>query len=488
MAQAQKKKISVTFVIGILLMFVLGWILPTWGPVTRVGVCGICIFVGLVILAAAGYHYLAISSLALFAIQLSGAFTFNQMLAASIGGATIYQLIIVYGLCRALIECGAGDVIARWLITRKFAQGKPYAFTVMLMIASIFAGAFIGLGGLLFYYSVLEAVRKELGYEEHSAWMKFNVFGVYANAMIGMSVLPFKGLPAIIFGPLKQALDTVNVKTNDVFFIMLVAGFGIIVALLYYPIMRLFKVDCSRLENLDITKMEGMENVKMDRHQKWVSILFLISLIYSVLIIFIKPNMGLFGKLFNGITQAGWFAVILAVMCLIKVDGKQLANPRTVLKEGVDWNVIYAMIGFTQAGAVLTMDDAGIKAWLQELLSGVFVESGYAIFLLLVFLFSWILTNFLSNTAVGVIMGSIAGPFLVVHVENGANPTVFAAGFMVSVMYAFATQASCGAAPLLFGNKCISEDLKWLYSKGLIVGTIIFLLNYVYTLVLNVVF
>ena len=246
--------------------------------------------------------------------------------------------------------------------------------------------------------------------------------------------------------------------------------------------MRLFKVDCSRLENLDITKMEGMDNIKMDRHQKWVSILFAISLIYSILLLFIKPTMGTFGKLFNGITQAGWFAFILAVMCLIKVDGKPLANPRTVMKEGVDWNVIYAMIGFTQAGAVLTLDDAGIKTWLQDVLSGVFVDSGFPVFLLLVFLFSWILTNFLSNTAVGVIMASLAGPFLVVHVKSGANPTAFAAGFMIAVMFAFATQASCGAAPLLFGNKCIERDLKWLYSKGIIVGVIIFILNYVLSL------
>lgn len=488
MAQAEKKKNPVVFIIGMLLMFVCGWIIPTWGPVTRLGVNGLCIFIGLVILAAAGYHYLAISSLAILAIQLSGAFTFNQMLAASLGGSTIYQLIVVYGLCRAIIECGAGDVMARWLITRKFAQGKPYAFTFMLMIASVFAGAFIGLGGLLFYYSVLEAIRKELGYAENSQWMKFNVFGVYAEAMIGMSMLPFKGLPAIIFGPLKQVLSTVGITTNDVLFMALVAVLGVIVALIYYPLMRLFRVDCSKLENLDVTKMEGMDNVKMNKQQKWVSIIFLISIIYTILIMFIKPAMGTIAAKFNGITQAGWFALCLAVMCLIKVDGKPLANPRTVLKEGVDWNVIYAMIGFTQAGAVLTLDDAGIKAWLQDILSGVFVDSGFPIFLLLVYLISWILTNFLSNTAVGVIMANLSGTFLLVHVQNGVDPTVFAAGFMISVMFAFATQASCGAAPLLFGNKCISDDLKWLYSKGIIIGVLIFVINYVYSLVLSRVF
>lgn len=482
MEKVKKEKSPVILIIGLLLMFILGRVLPTWGSVTRIGVQGICIFIGLVFLAANGYPYLIISSFAILAIQLSGAFTFSEMLAASLGGTTIYQLIVVYGLCRALIDCGAGDVIARWLISRKFAKGKPFAFTFMLMIASVFAGAFIGLGGLLFYYSVLDSIRRELGYDENSQWMKFNVFGVYAEAMVGMSLLPFKGLPLLIFSPLKQALGEAGITTNDLLFMGIIALFGIIIAVVYYFIMVLFKVDLDRLKNLDITKMEGMENVKMNKRQAFVSIVFAISLTYTILILFIKKGTP-FGDAFNGITQAGWFAICLAIMCLVKIDGKPAANAFTVLKEGVDWNVIYAMIGFTQAGAVLTMDDAGIKVWLQEALSGIFVDSGFPIFLLMVFLISWILTNFLSNTAVGVIMASLAAPFLTVHIQqSGINATAYAAGFMISVMFAFATQAACGAAPLLFGNKCISNDLKWLYTKGILAGVIIFVVNYIFSL------
>lgn len=482
MTKAKKNNKPAILIIGLLLMFILGRFIPTWGSVTRIGVQGICIFIGLVLLAASGYPYLVISTFAILAIQLSGAFTIADMIAASLGGTMIFQLIVIYGLCRALLDCGAGDVIARWLITRKFAKGKPFAFTFMLMIASVFAGAFIGLGGLVFYYSVLDSIRKELGYDENSSWMKFNVFGVYAEAMVGMSMLPFKGLPLLIFSPLKQALGEFGITTNDLLFMGIIALLGVIIAVVYYFIMVLFNVDLDRLKNLDITKMDGMNNVKMNRQQAFVTIVFAISLIYTILILFIKKGTP-FGDAFNGITQAGWFSICLAIMCLVKIDGKPAANPFTVLKDGVDWNVIYAMIGFTQAGAVLTMDDAGIKTWLQDVLSGVFVNSGFPVFLLLVVLISWILTNFLSNTAVGVIMASLASPFLTVHIQqSGINPTAYAAGFMISVMFAFATQAACGAAPLLFGNKCISNDLKWLYSKGLFAGIIIFLINYVLTL------
>ena len=57
--------------------------------------------------------------------RLTGYLSGAEIIAQTWGGALIYQLILVYALCQGIIDCGAGDVIARYLITRKWAQGKP---------------------------------------------------------------------------------------------------------------------------------------------------------------------------------------------------------------------------------------------------------------------------------------------------------------------------------------------------------------------------
>lgn len=156
----KKQKRIINLIIGVLLLFIVGVAVPTWGPVTRLGVQAISIFIGLVYLAVTGFSFVFAGTIAMFAMQLTGFFTGSSIITQSWGGSTIYQLILVYALCQGLVECGAGDVIARYLISRKWAQGKPLAFTFMLLMASIFAGAFLGLGGIVFYYSILDEIRK----------------------------------------------------------------------------------------------------------------------------------------------------------------------------------------------------------------------------------------------------------------------------------------------------------------------------------------
>ncbi len=200
--------------VGVFLMFIGGLICPTWGTVTQLGVQSIFIFAGMIFLALNGFSFVFSSIAAMFAMQLTGFFTSGDIIAKSWGGSTIYQLILVYALCQGLVECGAGDVIARFLVSRKWAQGKPMVFTFMLLMASIFAGAFLGLGGIVFYYSVLDEIRKQLDYEVDSSWMKFNVYGVYIAACVGMTLIPYKGIPLIVFGSLSTMLSEYGYEIN----------------------------------------------------------------------------------------------------------------------------------------------------------------------------------------------------------------------------------------------------------------------------------
>ncbi len=97
-------------------------------------------------LASTGFSFVFSATTALFAIQLTGYLSGAEIIAQTWGGALIYQLILVYALCQGIIDCGAGDVIARYLITRKWRRANRCFFHLMLQIASIFSGAFLGLG------------------------------------------------------------------------------------------------------------------------------------------------------------------------------------------------------------------------------------------------------------------------------------------------------------------------------------------------------
>lgn len=478
---AKENKIDIAriikLLIGLVFMFLMGNILPTWGPVTRLGVQAICIFVSLVFLASTGFSFVFSATMALFAIQLTGYLSGAEIIAQTWGGALIYQLILVYALCQGIIDCGAGDVIARYLITRKWAQGKPMLFTFMLQIASIFSGAFLGLGGIVFYYKILDAIRKDLNYAEDSDWMKFNVFGIYISACVGMSLIPYKGIPLLVFGSLNAMLATVGVQMNFVFYMVAMIVFGIISSIVFCLLLKyVFRVDMSGLTGLDVTKMEGMQNIKMNRHQVIVSVVFAISILYGIVIAVI-PSGNPVSDFINGITQTTWFAICLGVLCVIRVDGKPAVNPKSAFGKGVDFNTIFAMCGFSLIGTLISADAAGIQTWISEVFGSVLTGNSFAIFFLIVLLFTLLFTNFMSNTAIGMIAVALAAPFLGTFVQrDGINVTMFAAGLMMADMYAFLTPSASGSAPILHGQRCIELDRKFLWTKGFAVCAVHFVL------------
>ena len=421
----KNKKRIINLIIGVLLLFIVGVAVPTWGPVTRLGVQAISIFIGLVYLAVTGFSFVFAGTIAMFAMQLTGFFTGSSIIAQSWGGSTIYQLILVYALCQGLVECGAGDVIARYLISRKWAQGKPLAFTFMLLMASIFAGAFLGLGGIVFYYSILDEIRKNLQYEENSEWMKYNVFGVYVAACIGMSLIPYKGIPLIVFSSLNAMLVQYGLELNLVTYMLGIAVFGVLASIVYCLLLKyVFRVDMSRLSNFDIRKMEGMADVRMNKHQAIVSIIFAISILYGVAIVFI-PKSTEFYTFFSGITQT--------------------TNPRTALKNGVSWEILFSIAAFSLIGSMVSSADTGIQTWIREVFGGVLGSMSYPVFFLVIMVVALILTNLMSNVAIGIMISTVAVPFLAVFAaDSGINITMFTAGLMMADMYAFATPAACG--------------------------------------------
>jgi len=476
-------------VIGLFLMFASQYVFPTWAGVTPVGVAAVGIFAGVVFLISTGFGLLFPAILGMFAMQLTGFYTSGSIISASFGGNVIYQLIIVYALCAALQACGASDVMARWFITRKFAEGKPMLFTFMFMLGAVFVGALVGLGGIVFYYSVLESICKQLGYAEDSKWYKVMVLGTYTNACVGMSIIPFKSLPLIIFGTLESIMASLGFPVNYSIYMLCSIIVGLIFAIVFTLIIRyVWKADMSKLVNLKVENIiaEGGE-VKMNKQQIICSVGFVISILYSVLQIFITKGTP-FGDWYNGISQGIWFGVVFAALCIIRVDGKPVVNGPKVLKDGVDWPVIFAVAVFSLVGSMISSNDLGIKTWLNDILSAIFGGMAFPVFMLILIALTTIITNFFSNTAIGVIMSTLAAPFIAEYATNsGVNPSICGCAIVLASMFAFLTMAASGSAPLLLGHAAVKGDNKLVWGNGLFTAIIFIIMTWIICTLLAVI-
>lgn len=90
--RGKNKKRIINLIIGVLLLFIVGVAVPTWGPVTRLGVQAISIFIGLVYLAVTGFSFVFAGTIAMFAMQLTGFFTGSSIIAQSWGALPFTSL------------------------------------------------------------------------------------------------------------------------------------------------------------------------------------------------------------------------------------------------------------------------------------------------------------------------------------------------------------------------------------------------------------
>lgn len=465
--------------IGLFFLFCGGHIFPTWADVTPVGVSAVSIFIGVVFLMSSGFGMLFPSLLGMFAMQLTGYYTSSTIVAGSFGDATIYQLIVIYALCSAMMSSGAGDVIARWFISRKFTQGRPMAFTFMFLLGAVYSGALLQIGGVVFFYALLESICKQLGYSEDSKWYKRMVMGVNVCTCVGFPLIPFKGLPLVILGSLVAALSSLGYQINYTVYMLssFVLSFLFVVA--YLLIMRyVWKVDMSKLKELDVSKLVGDQEVKMNRKQAIISIAFLIGILYSVVQIFL-PQGAAFTTWYNSISQATWFGVVLAVLCIVKLDGKPIIDGNKALKDGVDWSLLFSTGMFILLGSMVAAPDLGIRPWLNGVLASLLGDMPFPFFLLIVITLAVVITNFFSSVATGVIVSTLSAPFLISYAEtSGINPSVVGCAIVSSCMFAYLTMAASGTSPLFLNHAAVKDDNKLVWGVGLFLIVVFILISW----------
>ena len=116
-----EKKLDLKYIIwvciGLVLMFFGGKIIPTRGTVTELGVTMIGVFVGLLVLITATNETIWPSCAALVATIFHGYMNAATAISNFVGTTVILQMIAITVICSALRETGAGQVLAKNMLT-----------------------------------------------------------------------------------------------------------------------------------------------------------------------------------------------------------------------------------------------------------------------------------------------------------------------------------------------------------------------------------
>ncbi len=408
-APAPKKKDLSHYVLcltGFFFLFGFG-LLPPIAPLTPVGMQILGIFIGVVFMwSTVGIIWPSI--LGIVAFGMSDYCTMNQAITSSLGNPVIWQVLMILIIAGAITESGVGEYIARWLISKKFVNGRPllfctvflYGFFITSAITNSFAAIFLS-------WAVLYSIADMVGYQKGDKYMTIMLlFSTIAGAL-GDFVIPFKGWQIALCAAFSQASGTDLSYVQYIAFAIILGSLMILA--LSLSIKFVFRVDMSKIKSFDASRLSNAENVKLNYKQKAYFSTFLL-VIASTVATTVLPAEWWIVQLFSRLTGGGVFALAVVILCFVKVNGEPLLDFNRAVIAGVKWECIFICAAAIPIANALTSAETGFTTLCAQFIQPMVAGKGVFAIIAIIILVDLVLTNFGSNTGIAMLLIPLAIP------------------------------------------------------------------------------
>lgn len=484
---AQKRSLYPMWtVIALFLMFGFGLIFPNgWAMVTPLGAKILGVFVGALIMTIFTNQTFWPALLALFAMVSHGYLTSAGAMTGWLGSNTVVQFIFLMALCGALSDSGAPIVIARHMINSKIAKGRPLVFIFIYFMAVVVVGALLSTGTatILLMFPIWDGIRQAAGYKKEDPLCKLMLLGTYLGA-VGAYILPFKGVHLATISIVQGIMENYGLQFDGgAYFISTTAvtiGFFAVYTLF---IGFVFRCDLKPLQSFDVATMEGMDQNGMKFNKRQLILLAALGVgVLYILSSFFIPETVSWYSVYNGIGSTWVWIGIVAVLCLVHINGKPFLDGPKVLKDHTMWTIVCLIGAFSLLGGAISSDDLGIKAWIGSLLEPLLGEAAWPILVVTAVVIATISTNFMNGMPVSFALSTVMMPFAcTLQLDTGINGTVLGAAIIFCGQIAFMTYGAMVYAALLLDREEI--DQKFIWTRGSItVGIYIAVASIFFTL------
>lgn len=455
-----KKKINssyIHFIIGMIIMlgfrFVPMGVLPN---VTKVGLQVMGVFIGTIYLwSTIDPSVASLTSIVMLAFT-DFAPAGNVMMSA-FGNPTVVQLFFLMIFMGGLTNRRLTVYIARWIMTRKMIEGRPWVFTFVMLLGTYVMAVFIGAFAPIFlFWPVLYGIFEEVGFQKRDAYPKVMIVGIVIAALIGFPVPPYMANGLALLGnyrgllknfPALASIEGVMISDASYFIGCFVMGLLLIVVTVL--IMKfIFRPDVTPLKKISIEMIEKDPLPPMSTSQKVYGI-FLCIFIFIMLVPSLLPNLPILSFLNqNSLIMP---MVLATILVLLNFEDGPVLKLNEVMGKDFAWPTYLLCTSAILLGSVLTNEATGITAFLNTVLSPVFSGISGGMFTIVLLLFAIVLTNICNSLVIGMILQPVV---LTYCVNTGVNPAPIITLLIFTVLLTAAcTPAASPFAAMMFGNK-----------------------------------
>lgn len=369
---------------------------------------------------------------------------------------TFVSSLAAFILLAYINDSGIMDVVSQWLVTRKFAAGKPWLFmSFLLVMIVIISFIFNPIVLILLSFSFMSPILKEMGYTKNDVLPTYLFLGISVVTM-GTVAIPF--LPAAIYtrGIIATALGT---QVSNFSYFMCIS-IPLFTAFIIYILIGKFvlRVDTTKfVQGTDILlKQIGDGKISMTTGQKRGAVVLIAFIGLLAIAALLPKSWGPIAFLNNFGLIGICIALVLILLVLKDEEGKPLTT-FAKLVNGVSWDMVMLTGAIMVIAAALTSEGTGIAQAMA--MCGVIVSKmPTAVFVIVVMLVLCIFSQFSMNMVLQMVFAPILAPILA---SAGINPMIAVMAVYFGTQWAFLAPSGSMMAALVFGNT------EWVNTKVL---------------------
>lgn len=464
--------------IGLAIMFAFRFIpLGVLPNVTEVGLQVLGIFIGTIYLWST-IDPLTSSMISLVMICLSDYAACGAVLQQAFGNPVVVQMLFLMIFMQGLTDRKLTVYIARWIMTRKFIEGKPWVFTAVMLFGTYVMAVFIGAFAPIFlFWPVLYGVFEDVGYKPGDKYPTIMLIAIVIASLLGFPVPPYMSNGLALLGNFRGLLANFPALagasiSNASYFLACILN-GAIEVLMVVGIMKyILKPDVEPLKQVTIEKLNKNPLPPMNSAQK-IYFVLLVVFIFGMLLPSLLPTWPILSFLNTNSYVVGIALVVVA--CAINTEDGPVLRTQAVMG-GLSWPTYYLCLVAILIGSVLTAESTGITAFLNAVLSPIFTGMSTLVFSIVLLIATVILTNISNSLVIGMILQPVV---LTYCATSGANPAPLITLLIFSVLSTAAcTPAASPFAAMLFGNKqWLATSDVYKYSLTIVACEVIYLLT-----------
>lgn len=459
-AASEQKSMFKTYMhpVIIIVLMLLGNFVPVAEPLTRMGMQVIFIFAGMIW----GWSTCGMLWPSLLGVIMLGFTEYAKTPEAALGlmltNTTFVASLVAFVLFAYISDSGLMDIMARWVVTRKFAAGKPWTFMIFLFFALAVLSPFVGnpIVLILIGFNFVSPILKQMGYTKEEAFPTYMMLGI---SLCGLFSVWAYFMPGSIYtrGILTTAVGGQPITAIQYTMCITVP---LLLSLVLFILTGKFiaRIDTKKfVEGSKILQETGEEKISLNPEQKHGAIVLLIFIVGMVLPA-VLPQSWSITILLNRAGIVGVCVITtVALLILHKKDGKTMGDFSKMM-QGMNWDMLMLMGGIMVIATALISEGTGMVAFCSGYMIPLLSKTSLLGFVVIVCVLMCVISQFSMNMVLQMVFAPILAPVLV---QAGYNPMIAVMAVYFGTQFAYLAPSGSMMAALVFGNT------EWVSKKQL---------------------